>query len=32
VPALLARPGLAGEAPFTVPYRIDCWIARRSTS
>jgi len=30
--ALLARHGLAGEAPFTVPYRIDCWIARRSTS
>ncbi len=28
---LLARHGLAGEAPFAVPYRIDCWIARRST-
>lgn len=28
--ALLADHGLAGEGPFTVPYRIDCWLARRS--
>lgn len=28
---LLVRHGHTGPAPFTVPYRIDCWIARRST-
>lgn len=28
--SLLARHGNAGDAPFTVPYRIDCWIAQRS--
>ena len=28
--ALLGRHGLAGGAPFAVPYRIDLWIARRS--
>ena len=28
--ALLADHGLASEAPFTIPYRIDCWLARRS--
>jgi SAM-dependent methyltransferase len=27
---LLARHGHAGDAPFTVPYRIDCWFAQRS--
>lgn len=27
---LLARHGHRGDAPFTVPYRIDLWIARRS--
>jgi SAM-dependent methyltransferase len=26
---LLARHGHHGEQPFPVPYRIDCWIARR---
>jgi SAM-dependent methyltransferase len=29
---LQARHGFAGETPFTIPYRIDCWTARRSTS
>ena len=27
---LLARYGHAADVPFTIPYRIDCWIARRS--
>jgi len=27
---LLAHHGFDGEASFTIPYRIDCWIARRS--
>jgi SAM-dependent methyltransferase len=26
---LLARHGFGGEAAFTVPYRIDCWVATR---
>jgi ubiquinone/menaquinone biosynthesis C-methylase UbiE len=29
---LLAHHGFGGEASFTIPYRIDCWIATRSTS
>jgi len=28
---LLADHGVGGEAPLTIPYRIDCWIATRST-
>jgi SAM-dependent methyltransferase len=28
---LLARYGFDGEAPVIIPYRIDCWIATRST-
>lgn len=28
---LLADHGYDGEALFTIPYRIDCWIATRST-
>ena len=27
--ALLGRHGHDGDRPFPVPYRIDCWIARR---
>lgn len=27
---LLAHHGFDGDASFTIPYRIDCWIARRS--
>lgn len=29
---LLARHGFSGDEPLTIPYRIDCWTARRSTS
>jgi SAM-dependent methyltransferase len=29
VTELLAHHGFGGEAPFTIPYRIDCWIATR---
>ena len=29
---LLGHHSFDGEAPFTIPYRIDCWIATRSTS
>ena len=28
---LLAHYGFDGKAPVTIPYRIDCWIATRST-
>jgi SAM-dependent methyltransferase len=28
---LLAHHGFDGDAPFAIPYRIDCWIATRST-
>lgn len=31
IAALQANHGFTGEQPFTLPYRIDCWIARRST-
>ena len=27
---LLAQYGHEGDEPFTIPYRIDCWIARRT--
>jgi SAM-dependent methyltransferase len=32
VTELLAHHGFGGEAPFAIPYRIDCWIATRSTA
>ena len=28
---LLARHGHRGDEPFAIPYRIDCWVANRST-
>ncbi len=31
IAGLLERHGFTGAQPFTIPYRIDCWIARRST-
>ncbi len=32
VTALLQRqPLAAGDAPLAIPYRVDCWLARRST-
>ena len=29
---LLAQHGHEADEPFTIPYRIDCWIARRSAA
>jgi hypothetical protein len=32
VGALLGRHGHADTRPFSIPYRIDLWIARRQAS